>query len=138
MSEIMDGFGRFDDLYRKAYWAKISLDRTANWFDEESALDDCVEYLKERRKNRTAGDIAYAEVIRKNPLGETDYSKNLRILERNPEVDSLLKESRNFNAKNYPKTGRVRNTLIKNNRFRLYEVLPKLTGFSKFVMKYLK
>ena len=138
MSEILDGCGRFDDVYRKAYWAKTSLDCTTDVFDEETAISDCISYFKERRKNTTVGDIAYAEVVRKNPLGETEYTKNLRSLSRHPEVDSFFKESRAFNAKNYPKTGLIRNRLIRNFRFRLYEVLPKLTGFSKFAMKYLK
>ena len=76
MSEILDGCGRFDDVYRKAYWAKTSLDCTTDVFDEETAISDCISYFKERRKNTTVGDIAYAEVVRKNPLGETEYTKD--------------------------------------------------------------
>ena len=139
MAEIIIGESLYDDIYTKAYWAKHSLDRSSRHFDLEDAAYECADYLKIRQKNRTLSDIAYAEVIRKNPISnDVAYSKNIKALESVPEADILLKEARTFNHNNYPKTGKIRNLLIFNNRFRLYEVLPKLTGFSKFAMKYLK
>ena len=76
MSIMIDG-SPYDSIYKKAYWIKTSLDCSEDVFDLEEATKNCLDYLKERRKNPTIGEIAYAEVVRKNPMTETsNYSQN--------------------------------------------------------------
>lgn len=136
MAEMILGGFRHDDVYRKAYWAKHSLDRSKRHFDIEDAAMDCTEFFLERKKNRTLGDIAYAAIVKKFPIKPNSaYSQNLAELKKIPSVNCFLQEIIDFNKKNYPKTGILRKKLILNDRFRLNEVLPKLTNFQKFKMK---
>lgn len=134
--EIMDGFNQYDNIYNKAYWAKNELDRPKRYFDVDFAKDSYSEFLLERQKNRVQGDIAFAEALRKKPIRyKQDYTDNFKSLVNEINDSALIFEAENFNLKNYPKTSKIRNILVENNRFRLDEVLPKLTGLKKLAMK---
>ena len=135
--EIMDGYNKYDNIYNNAYWAKHELDRPSRYFDMDYAKDRYLDYLSERQKNRTEGDIAFAEVLRKQPLRyKRGYNDNFKKLASEFVDNALIVEAEAFNQKNYPKTCQLRNTLIQNNRFRLDRVMPKLSKFQKIAMKF--
>lgn len=137
MSETILGGARFDNIYGHAASYKKQLDSNPAWYDEELAQIRTEDFLKDRIKNPTIADAALHRYVKKHPYTSSSYQviNNMADLEKTPGVDTLIKQNCENYKKLYPKTGRIRETLIDNSRIDLYKVNPKLTGIKKLLLK---
>lgn len=110
---------------------------TPNFQDIAYRCHDYKDFLFLKMTSPTVADIAFQEELAKSPL---KYSKDFRINLGYMEQDSIVKYINSSLADkqsiNYEKTGRLRKNLIKNNRFSLDYVKPKLESkWQKLVLK---
>ena len=135
--EICIGEGRFSNIRSSAYWYKHSLDKQPRHFDSEIAAMDGLNFMEQKLKNPTYADLAMRDVIKTKPIKYPQFiDRNLKILERNPEFDSLAGKVEKKICQIYPKSYPIRKALIKNDRVTLnWDVMPKLSGFKKFMLK---
>lgn len=137
MSETILGGARFDDIYGHAANYKRQLDSNPAWYDEELAQIRTEDFLKDRIKNPTIADAAMHRYVKRYPFESPKYQiiNNIADLEKTPVVDTLIKQDRENYKKLYPKTGRIREALIQNDRIDLYKVTPKLKGAKKLLLR---
>ena len=112
---------------------------TNNFQDILYRTRDYRDFLTLKLKNSTIADIAYFEEINQKPLR---YPQKFKTNIENIKTDSIVKymqdiiQSRQGNL--FPKTARLRNILIKKDRFSLDYVKPKLDSkWQKFVIKFM-
>lgn len=137
MSEIGDGFSRFDGLKQSAYWARLSCCNTEPI--DKYDIENYNQFLQDKITNPTAADIAMQDTIREHRSAYFEDAialPNKNKLEKYPENDVLVKTIEQNYKENYPKTGKLRQILIENNRFCLNCVRPKMTNkFEKLIIK---
>lgn len=92
-------------------------------------IDRYNKFLQVKAKNPTAADIAMRAAEKQNLTpAYLWYKRNVRLLEKSPENDVLVQQFKENYKQNYPKTGKLRKALIKNDRFQLDRVTPKMTS----------
>ena len=131
------GEGRFDNVRSAAYWCKRSLDISPRYFDLETAANDYGKFLEEKHRNPMIADMAMHLVVKKNPISDfKNFESNLTLLEKVPEVDTLVKSVDEKIFETYPRTYDTRRCLIAEDRVSLTsDVKPKLRGLKKLMLK---
>jgi hypothetical protein len=125
----------YKKLEKSAFWVHRCLD-TPNSFDEED-ITHYKDFLSEKSKSPLIADIIMNDVqktyTRRYPkayyFAKKEEMEN--VSELKPLVESINKQNKSL----YPKTGKLRQTLISNNRFHLFYVKPKLHMLDKFILK---
>ena len=137
MSETILGGAKYDNIYNHAASYKKQLDSNPAWYDKDLAQIRTEDFLRDRIKNPTIADAALQRYVKRHPYKSQKFQliNNLADLEKTPGVDVLIKQNHENYKKLYPKTGSIRETLIKNDRIDLYKVTPKLKGVKKFLLK---
>ena len=130
-----------EKLYEKAYFCKSSMDRSFRHFSPSfftnSALAYYKDFLQAKKHNSVTASIAMRDVFSEHPIVNPEtYEYNRTFLEKDPEIDCLIKECNVLESKNYSKTKKIRNKIIKNNRINLYSVTPKMTIWEKFCFSF--
>ena len=132
--EIIEGYRRFEDIRSKAYYAHSQINRKFAFFDKEWAKEEYLTYIKEWISNSTRAKIAMHEVVNNNPKS-SDYFLNKRLLLKDPILKNADSYVKSYEKDMYPKTLKLRNNLIKNDRINLDSVTPKLSGLKKLLLK---
>lgn len=132
--EISEGFNRFEDLRAKAYYAHSGVNRKFAYFDKKMAKRDYLTFINERMSNSTQAKIAMHEVVN-NDSKSRDYFLNKRLLLKDPILKNADSYVKSYEKDMYPKTLKLRNNLIKNDRINLDSVTPKLSGLKKLLLK---
>ena len=126
------------DLYKKAYWCKATLDKPSQCFKEHSkdiAAEQYKIFMEETVKNLVAATIAMRDVLREHPLQYPgDSFQNIAVLEKQPEIDVLIKQVEQIRLSN-SKTASIRHDILATDRINMHIVTPKLRGFEKFCKK---
>ncbi len=133
-----DKVSYIEGLYNKSYGVKTLLDRDTDWFEafnKKGATKQYEMYLQEKVKNPVAAAIAMRDTVQKHPINNwEDFTKNRVALERQPQIDKLVKQIEQIEAQ-YPKTGYIRQELIAQGRVNLNYITPRLTGLKKLALK---
>lgn len=113
-----------------------SLDLTERQFSEERALANYKAFLQDRMKCPTLADAALLKV-QKARLINLPHMLDLhkKRLEKNPEIDMLVKRTQESAGKNYLWTIFLREKLIKLGRVNLDGVEPALKGWKKELLR---
>ena len=126
------------NLYNKAYWCKRALDKPEPNFRNASrdfASKEYKSFLEEMVKNPIASKIAMRDILREHPLEYPyDASQNVKVLEKQPEIDLLIKQIESKQALQAD-TRVIRNDIINSERISLHSVMPKLRGVKKFIQR---
>lgn len=124
MSEIGDGFSRFDNIRRNAYWALTELDSRLPL--DSSTIEDYSRHIKDKINHPTTGMLAMREMERKPLNYPLSYRSNLDMFEKRiAETSELTQEFNELMDKLYPKTRKLREYIIKHDRVKLNFIKPK-------------
>ncbi len=133
MSEIELGpLPKYDDVRFNAYWSKIAID--SRLLIDDIDVDCYKNHLQDCEKNPTIGLIAGKKYITGKKMNYPFYAKrNIKLLERQPEIDSLQKSINNKINNLYPKTKNARLYIIESGRISLDKIkkLKKYTMIDK-------
>lgn len=114
--------------------AKLCVKEIKTYFDSTSMMHDLYyrnqeykDFLDVVYKNPTIAKIAEQEAINKSTLRFPKvYKENLKMVLDNSMIQDALMRINKKEQKLYPKTQKIRNILIKNDRFSLDLVKPKI------------
>ena len=124
--------------------AKLIVKDIKTYFDSTNMMHDLYYRTREYKdfldviyKNSTIAKIAEQEDINKSTLRFPKvYKENLKIVLENPLIQDTLILIDKKEKELYPKTQKIRNILIKNDRFSLDFVKPKIeSGLLKMLLK---
>lgn len=133
MSEICDGFGRFDRLKRDTAFNISNLHN--RFFDKEDYKDDYKELLERRLENPTICDIAVNEELKKRKFNDSIIASRTNNLLKDTDIFELSKKCNEKIKTNYPVTSKLRANLIDADRFCLDFVKPKASKIQKILIK---
>lgn len=140
MSEIEIGVEpKYENVKYNAYWSRVHID--TRLMPDEYDLGTYKAHLQDCEKNPTVGMLARKKYINSKPMNYPECAKrNIHILERQPEIDSLKKDIENKINKLYPKTKHIREYIIDNKRVVLdyIEKNKKYTKFDKLMILFKK
>lgn len=132
---------KYQDVRNNAYWSRVGIDTTLRI--EDHNIDNYKAHLKDCEANPTVGLLARKKYITDKPMNYPIYARrNLKDLERQPEIDELNKSVKAEIEKLYPKTKHIREYIIDNKRVLLdwtakskkYTSLNKLAIFFKKII----
>lgn len=123
--------------------AKFCVAELKRYFDTKNFQDlyyrsiDYKEFLQMKLNNSTIAGIAMQEEMTTHPLRFPDeYKQNLAIFSRYSDFTNIFDMLKKQKEELYPKTGCLREVLIKENRFSLDYVKPKLISkYQKLALK---
>ena len=123
---------KYENVIRNACFVRAGLDTRLkadidNVFDYKAHLQDC-------EKNPTIGMIARKKYITGEPMNYPEAAKrNLRFINRYPEIEALTKRVKDNISELYPKTRFAREYIINNDRIMLksIEKIKKYTVFDR-------
>lgn len=128
-------FPKYEDVRYNAFWTRAHID-TRLRVDEDD-IKTYKAHLQDCRENPTVGLLAGKKYITGKPMNYPTYARrNLRYLERQPEIDTLKKSLKNDIDKLYSKTKYAREYIVDNKRVVLdyVEKSKKYTTFDKMVI----
>ena len=115
-----------------AYSSRSGIDTTL--LIDERNIENYKSHLYDCKKNPTVGLLIRKKYITGKPMNypETAY-RNMRFMERQPKIDSLIKNVNNKIKNLYPRTAHIREYIIDKNRVVLdgTEKIKKYTIFNK-------
>ena len=130
MSEIEIGMIPYEKVRRNAYWSRVHID-TKLKIDKDD-IEDYKMHLYDCEKNPTVGLLAGKKYITGEPMNyPLCANRNIRYLEKQPEIDTLKKSIENKIDKLYPKTKYIREYIIDNNRV-VFDGIEKSKKYTKF------
>lgn len=138
MAETRIG-NNYNNLYNNSLALKNHLD--SNKRVDLDVIQDLKTYLVDFQKNPTRAQVVYRDVVKKNPIMHpAQYSYNKTQMSRFVLAKDLMDSvSKIFEKQLYPKTHKLRKSLIQNDRIALDTVVPKLTSkFAKFLVSVIK
>ena len=125
-----------DKVITSAERFRQSINTSPRNFIPEIAKIRYMDYLKHQIENPTRANIAMNKMYKKYPVNfPLSFEMNMAQLENAPEVDTLVKTLTDKYSSLYPKTGELRNRLIRADRVVFEEVKPALKGFKKQLLK---
>jgi hypothetical protein len=128
-------FCKLEHIKYNAYWSRVHIDSRLK-IDEKDIID-YKEHLKDCQKNPTIGLLAGKKYITGKPMNYPEYAnRNIRYLERQPEIDELKKSLKKKINDLYPKTKHIREYIISSKRvvFSTIEKSKKYTAFDKLII----
>ena len=130
--EISEGGSQYERIRNNAYWHNAHLDTefTVTKDQMEATLDhidDCIH-------NPTRGLLARREKTKPIP-NYPEYFRNKEIMFNFPEVKAKNDVFESQYKKMYPKTGKIRKSLIESKYVVLNTIKPKMTRFQKLIFK---
>lgn len=128
-------FPKYENARYNAYWARVGIDTRLKIDDYN--IDDYKAHLKDCRENPTIGLLANRKYITGKPMNYPIYARrNLHYLEKQPEINTLIKSLENKIKTLYPKTKHLREYIIDNGRVLLdgIEQSKKYTAFNKLAI----
>lgn len=102
--------------------------------NKNKAAKEYKQYLTTLLENPMMTAIVMNDVIKQNPIKYNVSALHLIELEKQPEMDTLVKGREKLYLI-YEKTGRVRNAILDHGRINPETVTPKLTGLKKILFK---
>jgi len=115
-----------------AYWSRSGIDTTLRV--EKDNINDYKAHLRDCEENPTVGLLARKKYITGKPMNypETAY-RNVRYMEKNSEIDTMIKSINKKIKELYPRTAHIREYIIDNNRVVLdgIEKIKKYSAFNK-------
>ena len=129
MSEIELGpFPKYETVRNNAYLSYIAIDSKFNL--DSIDIGFYKEHLKDCEKNPTVGFIARNKYITGKKMNHPLHAKrNIKLLERQPEIDLLQKNIKNKINTLYPKTKNARQYIIKSGRISL-DAIKKIKKYT--------
>lgn len=112
-----------------------SVDIDAKNFDIEKAKGCYQELVNYKINHPTTTSIIIREQLKDVYAKYPEYSVNIKEVESQPKIRSLIDYSLKNFYKLYPKTGNARNALIRADRFDIGTIKPALRGFQKALMR---
>lgn len=129
-----------ENLYEKAYLCKASLDKGYKYRDGvhfNSEQKYYKNFLQEKKRNFLGATLAMKQVLEEHPIRQAEnYEYNKAFFERNPEIDSLIKECEEQENTSYRHTKLLRKKLIDKNRINLNSVTPKMSTWEKVCFRF--
>lgn len=124
--------------------AKQYVSEIRKYFDTPNLQDiiyrshDYKDFLMLKMTSPTVADIAFQEELSKKSLKyPKEFNANLEYINEDSIVKYILSVVAKRQAIDFEKTGRLRKNLIKNDRFSLDYVKPKLESkWQKFILKF--
>lgn len=132
MEMELEAAPRYERERYNAYWSRVGID--TRLLADKYNVEDYKAHLKDCEKNPTVGLLARKKYITGKPMNYPETARrNLRYIEKQPEIDTLTKSVNNKIKELYPKTAFVRQYIIDNNRvvFDRIEKIRKYTVFNK-------
>ena len=129
---------RSAEIWENAFALKQALDKKC--MDTESTAEIYKKNLNYQLRNHTIADIALQNVAKDYPIiNEAEYFFNMYDLEQIPEVKPLAQKVLESYSRLYPKTGYIREVLIREDRFSLMKntIKPKMDFLQKLKVKYI-
>lgn len=132
-------FPKYEDVRYNAYWSKVGIDTSLSI--EDHNIDNYKAHLKDCESNPTIGLLARRKYITGKPMNYPAYAKrNIKDLERQPEIDELNKSVKAEIKNLYPKTKHIRKYIIDSERVLLdcTEKSKKYTALNKLAILFKK
>ncbi len=130
--EIQEGGSRYESQRYNAYWNNAHLDTRFRL--DKDASSDAIKHLKDCRENPTVG-LLLRKKYRTNNYSDC-FHRNLNLLYCDENVqhaqDSFESKYNNL----YPKTGKARKYLIKNENVVIDYVKPIKKGLKRSLFKF--
>jgi hypothetical protein len=126
---------RYSDVIQNAYWVRASLNSRLR--PDEYDIKDYKAHLHDCKKNPTIGFLARKRYIKGRPMEYPLAAKrNLRDINKQPEIDILQKSIDEKIQTLYPRTKHIRQYIIDNKRVALdgIEEIRKYTIFDKMAI----
>ena len=128
-------FLKYENARHNAYWSRVAIDTRLKVDEDDMGCYKA--HLQDCENHPTSGLLIKHKYITGKPMNYPAYaSRNIRYMERQPEIDTLQKT---INAKLnslYPNTKHIRQYTIDNNRVLLDFVEPvkKYSVFEKILL----
>ena len=115
-------FPKYENVRSNAFWSRAAIDTLLS-IDSDN-IEEYKSHLQDCEKNPTVGFLARHKYITGKPMNYPITAKrNMRYLERQPEIDSLRKSIENkIKTELYPRTRHIREYIIENERVTLDEI----------------
>lgn len=125
-----------DNVITSAERFRASVNVSPRNFVQRIAEIRYADYLGHQIENPTRANIAMNKVYKEHPvIFPMTYESNMAHLESIPKIDTLITTLGEKYNKLYPKTGGLRERLIKADRVVFDKVKPALKGLRKQLLK---
>ena len=124
----------YDDIFLSAHFSLSTLGNKNFKQIENLGCSKYEDFLCSRIFNPTLADTAMQHAYDKHPDRVKLFKQNAAsLLERSPKIDYLTTKSNLHYAELYPKTGNLREKLIKNHRinYNYFDIPKKMTFLEK-------
>lgn len=121
---------KYVDARYNAYWTKIGID--TNFSPDNGTIKDYKLHLMDCEKHPTIGLLARKKFITGTPMNYPETAnRNIRFMERQPEIRTLLESIDTKIKELYPKTKKIREYIIDNERV-IFDRIEKNKKYSLF------
>ena len=130
----LGSFPKFEKIRSNAYWSKVSIDSS---LPVGKGAEMYKAHMRDCRAYPTVGMLAHRKFITGTPMNYPGCAaRNIKFMEKQPEVMVLQREIKDKLKKLYPKTKHIREYIINNDRVQLDSIEPvrKYTKFDKLVI----